>query len=212
MRSHNPIASIGNSSSLLASLIAAVLVFSPVFLMSLWSGEAQAHKGHGGPMVTLMKKKEALKAMLPGGAKIVKRKQKVDSEAAERVEDAYGVDLANSIYTYYLAKDRENGKFIGAAIVQKFSYRHGDVSIAVGIDADQRITKAAITGVSEKYIPEFEGTVGTGFIDKYEGMTLKELAEEVAALGESADKPTRLFMSRLLEAAALLDAFLHSAR
>ena len=194
-----------------ASFLVAALIFSAVFFMSVWSVEAQAHKGHGGPMVSLMKKKEALKAMLPGGAKIVKRKQKVSGEAADRVEEQYGVDLANSVYTYYLAKDRESGEFIGAAIIQKFGYRHGDVSIAVGIDAGQRITKAAITGLSEKYIPEFDGTVGTGFIGKYEGMTLKQLAGEVAGL-ESADKPTRLFASRLLEAAALLDAFLHSAK
>ncbi len=211
MRFNNLSAGIISAPSCLASFLAAALIISPAFLMSVWSGEAQAHKGHGGPMVSLMKKKEALKAMLPGGAKIVKRKQKVSGEAADRVEEQYGVDLANSVYTYYLAKDRESGEFIGAAIIQKFGYRHGDVSIAVGIDAGQRITKAAITGLSEKYIPEFDGTVGTGFIDKYEGMTLKQLAGEVAGL-ESADKPTRLFASRLLEAAALLDAFLHSAK
>ncbi len=211
MRSNNSTARNGVPRSLLASLLAAALVFSPAMLMSLWAGKAEAHKGHGGPMVTIMKKKTALKAMLPARAKVVKRKQKVSSEAASRVEKEYGVDLANSIYTYYLAKNRDSGEFTGAAIIQKFSYRHGDVSIAVGIGADQRITKVAITGVSEKYIPEFEGTVGTGFIEKYAGMSLKDLAGEAAGL-ESADKPTRLFVSRLLEAAALLDAFLHSAR
>lgn len=213
MRFNDVSANIARTPSYFASILIGALLVSFSSLMAVWPEDAQAHKGHGGSMVTIMKKKVALKAMLPAGAKIAKRKQKVSKEAAGWAEKQYGVDLDNSIVTYYLARDRESGEYIGAAIIQKSSYRHGDVLIAVGIDAEQRITKTAITALSDKYIPEFDGTVGTGFIDKYEGMTLKQLADEVVKLeSESADKPSRLYASRLHEAAVLLAAFLHSAK
>ena len=192
--------------SLITPLILALLIALPS-TAALWPQEAQAHKGHGGSMVTLMKKKKALKAMLPLDAKLTKRKERLSEDAAKWADDAYKTSYGTSLYTYYLARDRNSGNTVGAAIIDRFSYRHGDVLLAVGIDSEGRTTKVAITAISEKYIPDFEGSVGTGFITQYEGKSLEELlvmSDEMA----SADKPNRDVATKVREAAVLLNAFM----
>lgn len=188
-----------------------VVALLVVVLAVLGSAPAFAHKGHGGALQHFLKKKEALRAMLPPGAKIVKRKQRLSDEAADWAEQTYGVDLDKSLYTYYLAKDRASGEIIGGAILLKAAYRHGDLEVGVGLDADGRVTKVVLSALSEKYIPEFEGTVGKGFIDGYEGSTVADLVDKARA-AESGDKPTRVFTTRLRDAAVLLAAFMRTAR
>jgi len=190
-----------------ASFLAGIMMVSLPSLLTIWSQDAQAHKGHGGSIIKIIKKNAALKEMLPASAKIGKRKQKLDEDAAEWAEKTYAVSLDRKIYSYYLARDKKSGKTLGAAIISKSSYRHGDVVIAVGVDAEGRVTKTAITGVSEKYIPDFEGTTGTGFISTYDGKSLSELVDMAKEL-ESADKPSRQYSSRVRDAAVLLFAFM----
>ncbi|MFQ5487135.1 MAG: hypothetical protein ACE5ET_01660 [Gammaproteobacteria bacterium] len=192
-------------------LLGALLLMMVFMLSAGWLPLAQAHKGHGGAMVTFLKKKATLRAMLPEGAKVVKRKQRLSEEADEWAAKTYDVDLDESLYTYYLAKDRSSGKIIGGAIITKATYRHGDIMIAVGLDAAGKVTRVALTAISEKYIPDFEGTVGKGFLDRYTGMTLADLVQN-AKEQENAGKPERLFASKLRDAAVLLVAFMHSAK
>ena len=192
--------------------LGAMLLFVAIVSAAVgWSAPVQAHKGHGGPLVSFLKKKEVLRSMLPSGAKIVKRKQRLGDDAAAWAEKNFGVDLDESLYTYYLAKDRASGAIIGGAMIRKASYRHGDLAVAVGLDKDGKVTKVALTALSEKYIPEFEGTVGTGYIDGYEGLTLQELLDKTQMLRE-ADKPSRVFATRLRDTAVLLSAFMHNAK
>jgi len=198
---------IDKSRSYATSLFAAIMMVTLPSMLSFWSQDAQAHKGHGGSLVKIIKKKAALKEMLPAGAKVSKRKQKLTEDAAEWAEKTYSVSLDRTIYSFYVARDRKSGKTLGAAIISKSSYRHGDVMIAVGVDADGRVTKTAITGVSEKYMPDFEGTTGTGFITTYDGKSLSELVDMTKEL-ESADKPSRQYSSRVRDAAVLLSAFI----
>ncbi len=179
-------------------------------LGSLWSPTVEAHKGHGGPMVKFMKTKAALKALLPKGAKVVKRKSRLSDDSTEWAESTFGIDLDNRIHTYFLARDRNSGKTLAGAIIMKFSYRHGDVMLGVGVDAEQKLTGAVIQGISEKYIPDFEGTVGKGILSGYAGKTVAELAQ--AAKSHDGDKPSRFIAEKLAEEAALMAAFLHQSK
>ncbi len=188
-----------------------VAMLAVMLLAGGWPAPAQAHKGHGGELQHFLKQKEALRAMLPGGAKIVKRKQRLSGEAADWAEQTYDVDLDKSLYTYYLAKDRASGRIVGGAIILKAGYRHGDLAVGVGLGGDGKVTRVALTALSEKYIPEFEGTVGKGFIDGYEGLTVADLVEKARA-AEGGDKPSRVFATRLRDAAVLLEAFMRTAR
>ncbi len=180
-----------------------LLIVSLAFTFSILSQNALAHKGHAGSMINFTKNKVALKEMLPSGAKIVKRKQPLKKDAAQWAKKTYDVELDEQVYSYYLATDKASGSILGAAYVAKGNYRHGDLKYAVGIDANGRITQAAILGVNEKYVVDFEGNVGTGLIADYAGLSLTELIDELA----SSDKATREFASAIRDAAVLLMAF-----
>lgn len=189
-------------------------LLTPVLTICLTLGitqNAQAHKGHAGPMIDFMKSKAALKEMLPSGAKIVKRKQPLEESAIEWAEKTYGVELDEKVYSYYLATHKTDKTVMGAAYVSKTHYRHGDLKFAVGMDADHRITQAAILGVNEKYVVDFEGNVGTGLIADYAGLSLKELIAKADELASS-DKATREFAVAVRDAAVLLAAFMQKTQ
>ncbi len=192
----------------LAYLLAPLLAVGLTFGASLWPQEAQAHKGHAGPMVTFMKKKPALKEMLPAGDKIVKRKQPLKDNAVAWAEEHYGIELDSKLYSYYLATDKTSKMVTGAAYLGQVNYRHGDLKFAVGIDANNRITQTAILGINEKYVVDFDGNVGTGLIADYAGLTLKELIAKADELASS-DKATREFAVAVRDAAVLLAAFIN---
>ncbi len=187
-------------------LLTPVLFVSLVFTISIWSPGALAHKGHAGSMINFIKNKVALKEMLPSGAKIVKRKQPLKDDAIQWAKTNYDVDLDNKVYSYYLATSKASGSILGAAYVAKGNYRHGDLKYAVGIDANGRITQAAILGVNEKYVVDFDGNVGTGLIADYAGLSLNELIAKADELASS-DKATREFAFMIRDAAVLLRAF-----
>lgn len=167
-----------------------------------------AHEGHAGDMMTFVETRDALRAMLPDGAKLTRRKESLDGEAAARTEQTYGVDLDTNIHTYYLARDRASQDVIAGAIMRKVPYRHGEVEVGIGLDAGGRITKAAVMGGHEKYQIDFEGTTGIGFLPRFEGMTLDELVAEARALDDTTGRPVRTVTEALRDAAVLLGAFM----
>lgn len=138
---------------------------------------ASAHEGHAGAMTPFMEEKDALKTMLPEDAKVAKRKQELDKESVQWAAEFYGIDLPEGVQTYYLARDKTTDAILGAAIVSEVEYRHGKVRVAIGIDAAQNVTKAAVLGINEKYVQDLAGTIGTGFIDRYAGVSLIEFTD-----------------------------------
>ncbi len=191
------------------SVIVLLALFVSVFTVS--PQIADAHKGHAGPMVTFMKKKAALKAMLPAGARLVKRKQPLPIAAATWAKETFAVELETDRHSYYLASDKKSKEVMGAAYIVKVGYRHGDIKMAVGIDDHQHITQVAIMGLNEKYVVDFDGNVGTGLISDYAGLSLKALVAKAESLASS-DKATREFALAVRDAAVLLEAFIYSAR
>src|SRR3989304_9108109 len=139
------------------------------------SGPAMAHEGHAGKQVVLLKKEEALKQMLPAGAKVAQRKERLALEKAEKAKKEFGVKLDDGVYTYYIARDKTSGATTGAAIVTEVAYMHGEVNLAIGIDTKGNVTKAAILSVNEKYVPDMKSSVGTGYLRQFEGVTIKKL-------------------------------------
>ncbi len=201
---------INNRRNLFQTIFVLFLILSIAF-SSLWSQRVFSHEGHAGVPVVFIKDKAALKKMLPAGAKIVRRKQPLTDSDIEKAEKSYGVDLDSDIYTYYLATDKNSKMIVGAAYVGEIPFRHGKLKYAVGIDGENRITQAAILGINEKYVVDFEGNVGKGLIADYAGLTLKELIAKADELASS-DKATREFASAIRDAAVLLSSFIHGAK
>src|SRR4030066_1532148 len=112
-------------------LITIITLFSG---MTVLSGHALAHKGHAGKQVIFLKKEEALKQMLPAGAKVAQRKERLDLDKAVKAKKELGVNLDDGVYTYYVARDSKTGATIGAAMITEVEYMHGEVNLAIGLD------------------------------------------------------------------------------
>lgn len=175
--------------------------------ITVLSGPAFAHKGHAGKQVVFLKKEEALKQMLPAGAKVVQRKERLDIDKAQKAKKDFGVRLDESVYTYYVARDSHSGATIGAAMVTEVGYIHGEVTLAIGIDTKGNVTKAAILSVNEKYVPDIKDSVETGYLRQVEGVSIKKL---VSMAGESSGsaKVTEAIFSQMRDMAVLLSTFM----
>ncbi len=191
-----------NLSTVMIFLFSATL-FSTSFL---WVENAEAHKGHAGKKITFLKKKVALKAMLPTTGKVYRRKQGLSSDQTDWATKNYNVDLDSKTLAYYVSKDKSTQKQIGSAIIYKFTYRHGKCEVAVGLDQDNKVKTTAFVSVNEKYQVDFEETVGKGFLKGFDGMAISDLVDN-AKEKSSADKATRVFSNALRDAAVTLVAF-----
>ena len=185
-------------------IITIVSVLSGIIALS---GSVLAHEGHAGKLVVFLKKEEALKQILPGGAKVVQRKEMLDRGKAEKAKKEFGVKLDDGVYTYYIARDKTSGATTGAAIVTEVAYMHGEVNLAIGIDTKGNVTKAAILSVNEKYVPDMKSSVGTGYLRQLEGVTIKKLVTMANEASNSA-LATETIFSQLRDMAALLSTFM----
>lgn len=184
-----------------------VLGLTAAFLAALPQA-GLAHKGHAGPMVTFLEEKAALRAMLPEGAKISRRKEALGAEAVAWARDSLGVGLKAGVYPYFLARDRDSGKPLAAAVVWELDYEHADVHLALGLDASGHVTGAAVLGTNEQYVPEFKEGPGAGMLPDLKGTTVKDLAARAAQVPES-DEARGFVLARMRDMGALLAAFLH---
>lgn len=141
---------------------------------------ALAHAGHAGKKIEFMAEKDAFRQMLPKGAKITKRKERLTDANAQKAEDKWGVDLDRDIYTYFLARDRNSKEVIGTAMASDLFYRHGKVGLALGMDKDGLITKAAVLNVHSKYLPDLKRSIGTGFLPALTGKSIDDLGAMLA--------------------------------
>lgn len=162
---------------------------------------------HAGEQATFMDNKKILAAMFPAGANITQREDKLDENGIAWADEYFGVTLDRELHAYYLARDKKSGKVTGAAIITKARYRDGEVSLAIGIDNEQNVTAAAVTGVNEKYVKDFESSIGTGLLPRYAKMSLFDFMDKTKGLA-SADQATALAAGGLRNAAVLLTTFL----
>lgn len=185
-------------------------VFSLILVLTLGiSSGAWAHKGHAGPKVTFLKKKVALKQLLPEEAKLSKRKERLKAARVAWARDHLGMELDPGVYTYYLARDRQDGHLLAAAMILELEYRHGEMHLAIGVDAQGQITGAAILSINKAYVKDLERAFGGGgWIDRIQGWSVRQLIQESRRLEEEGSLLEDQVYHRLAEGAALLATFL----
>jgi hypothetical protein len=149
--------------------------------LTLSVAPAIAHEGHAGKKQVLLDTKLALKQMLPDGAKIVRRKEVPSKAVSDWARQTHGVRLEwEGVVNYFVARGRESGELLGTAMVYEFDYRHGKATLAIGMDTNGHVTRAAILSAHGKYVPELM-RVGKGFIPVLDGVSIAELNDHKAA-------------------------------
>lgn len=173
-----------------------------------WISDAGAHKSHAGKKIVFLKKKETLNALLPSKNKVYRRKQRLGSSQTDWASHLYGVHLKPKTLAFYVRKNPISKEQNGSAIIYKFPYREGFFELAVGLNENNRVKTAAFVSINEEYLLDFEKTVGTGFLDSYNNMSMKDLVINAKARA-SADEASREFANAIRDAAITLLAFQH---
>jgi len=169
-----------------------------------------AHEGHAGPMVDFVQANDALKAMLPEGARVTRRKEALKADGAAWAKQSLGVELDDDdVHTYLLARAKDGGAVLGAAMDAEFKYEHGDIKLAVGVDAAGKVTKAAVLGVNEKYADAVRTGVGTGFLGDLDGVTVQDLSARADAAYKARNNAAGDVLGHLRDMAAALAALTH---
>jgi len=169
-----------------------------------------AHEGHAGPMVDFVQANDALKAMLPEGARVTRRKEALKADGAAWAKQSLGVELDDDdVHTYLLARAKDGGAVLGAAMDAEFKYEHGDIKLAVGVDAAGKVTKAAVLGVNQKYADAVRTGVGTGFLGDLDGVTVQDLSARADAAYKARNNAAGDVLGHLRDMAAALAALTH---
>jgi len=176
-----------------------------------WAPPAGAHAGHAGATVEFIKHRQALKALLPSGARISKRKQRLHEEAKTWAERAFGVELPGGVHAFYLARDRASGAILGGALVRDEPYRHGKARIAIGLDTEGRLTGLGIVAASKKYTVDF-AAIGHGMLAGFTGLSLEEAYRRARERWGTETLTARRAAEWLRRDGALLAALLRQAR
>ena len=170
-----------------------------------------AHGGiHAGPVVTQMNEEAALEAAIPKSAEAIKKLAVVNEEMAAWAEEIYGTRLKEGLYSYFIVQDENSGEVVGGAIVKRAPFRKGKLSLALGIDADRKVTNVALMSINKNYLFELDRDVGKGIISNYNGMTVDQVsnAKELSFN----NKTQQQFAVALREAAVLLSTLMHSKK
>lgn len=172
--------------------------------------KAPAHEGHAGPMVDFVATNDALKAMLPDGARITRRKEAVNADGAAWAKSSLGVDLdGDAVQIYLLARDPASDRVVGAAMDAEFDFEHGDVRLAVGVDAAGKVTRAAVLGANENYADEIKAGLGRGFLPDLEGVQVQEITRRADAAYAAKNNAGGDLLGHLRDMAAALAALTH---
>ncbi|MDH4228692.1 MAG: hypothetical protein OEW11_02975 [Nitrospirota bacterium] len=188
-------------------LAAGLFLVAGVLLALAAPRPALAHESHAGPLITFLSDNDALKEMLPADAALTRRKQALSPEGAAWAKSTLGVAVKPQMYEFILARDKSGGQVVGAVMLLDTEVEHGEARLAVGVDAQGGITRAAVLSVNRKYVPEVTGQAGRGFIPDLTGATVAQAASRAAmAKGEVG----RSVFGQLRDMAAALAALLHT--
>jgi len=187
-----------------------LLVAALMALLAVLPRHAPAHEGHAGPMVDFVTANDALKAMLPEGARVTRRKEALGAEGAAWARSSLGVSLDDGdVRTYLLARAADGEGVVGAAMDAEFEFEHGAIKLAVGVDAAGKLTRAAVLGANGKYVDAIRSGIGTGFLPDLEGATVQEVARRAEAAYAARNNVAGDVLGHLRDMAAALAALTH---
>ncbi len=180
--------------------------------LALYGSVTWAHVAHAGSLVYFIKEKKALKTILADkGRKIVQRKEALTDASVEWVAEYFDEDLeSGEIIRLFLAKDRKDGHLIAAAITAEAPYSHGSAKLVLGVSASGDVIRAAVLGVNQKYVSDFEAAGKKGWLNELQGIPVTSLIDKGKALEKKHNNSiNQAVMVNLKDSAVLLSAFIH---
>ena len=187
----------------------AVIITSFLLIIPLIStGAALAHKGHGGPARIFIEEADGPQTMLPGGDKILKRKEVLKKEKVSEAIKQWGYSPSEGTYTYFISKGN-SGDLLGILFIQAIEYKHGSIGLAVGYDKGGHVSNIKILSCPEKHVKELSEQVqDSGFLEGFLHLATSEAINKAKDAGKETPESIRqVIANEIGNTSILLKAF-----
>ncbi len=146
----------------------------------LIAGAALAALLHITPTVTLVKRPECVKALLPGAGTFFAREVHLSHADAHRLHQAVDWSPADGVLTFYTG--RAGDQAVGALLFVRVDTPHGPVEVAVGFNGGGRIGGVVVTKATVETKPWVLEALQAGLTDHYKGLKPGDAPGGAAAL------------------------------
>lgn len=125
---------------------------------------------HITPTVVLVKRPDAVAAVLPGARTFLAREIHLSDADSHRLHEAVDWSPEEGILTFYTGRDGD--VVAGALTFVRVDSPHGPVEVAVGFEPRGAISKVVVTKATVETKPWVLEAVRAGLASAYEGLTV----------------------------------------
>jgi hypothetical protein len=135
---------------------------------------------HITPAVTLVKRPDAVRALLPGADAFVARDIHLSDRDAHRLHETVDWSPADGVLTFYLGKAAASG--VGSLQFIRVDTPHGPLEVAVGFTPAGVIRGVIVTKATVEMKPWVLDAVAGGLTDSYRGLKPTDTPAGAAAV------------------------------
>ncbi len=135
---------------------------------------------HITPTVVLVKRADAMRALLPGATQYLEREVHLSDADAHRLHEAVDWSPDEGVVVFYTGTQGERA--VGSLVFVRVDTPHGPVEIAVGFDPAGRVAGVVVTKATVETRPWILEALGAGLAERYKGLTARDAPAGAAAV------------------------------
>lgn len=162
-----------------------------------------------GPADVIIPDAELIRTVLGNATDI--RAEQVTLTPAQRewIDNHFRYTQPEQTVTVWLSRDA-SGRVLAGLIKADVSYEGQTLTVAMGLSAEARVIRAAVTAAPASLRQPLEATIGIGYLKRYTMMSARQLGYLANVLNKEGQL-TALVAEQLFESGAILSAIIDSA-
>jgi hypothetical protein len=141
---------------------------------------------HITPAVVLVKRPDAVQALLPGADSYLAREVHLSDPDAHRLHELVDWSPDDGVLTFYSGKAGATG--VGVLMFARVDTPHGPIEVAVGFTPQGAVRSAIVTKATVEMKPWVLEAVAAGLVERYRGLKPGDVPAGAAALAGHAGK------------------------
>lgn len=135
---------------------------------------------HITPTVVLVKRADAVRALLPGAEQFLAREVHLSDADAHRLHEAVDWSPDEGVVVFYTGTQGQRA--VGSLVFVRVDTPHGPVEVAVGFDPGGRVAGVVVTKATVETRPWILEALSAGLVDRYKGLTARDVPAGAVAL------------------------------
>lgn len=150
---------------------------------------------------------ELLQNVFPADSEISRQELPLSDDLRQRIERRFHFVPREEHVTMWLARDPDDRRLLGGVLKSDGEYQQRPVAITVAMSSEQRILRAAVVAIDPAIRPQFEATIGVGYITRYTMLALRQLSYLARVLA-GRDPPSAWVSEQIYRQGAMLAVIL----